>query len=105
MEYWVINYIVQKFIELEELFRLDEMIRAYPKTHLQKFHIRIHKETIQLIKMYNEDRIHTILYFSTNIIYFIILSGYSILVNEKLIILNSWGIPQSPDYSLKVRRR
>lgn len=107
LESWVINWwntsksetllndlqeksIVQKFIELEELFRLDEMIKEYPETHLQKFHIGIHKETIQLIKMYNEDRIHTILHFSTNIIYFIILSGYSILVNEKLIILNSW---------------
>nr|YP_009266718.1 Ycf10 [Erythroxylum novogranatense]ANK79182.1 Ycf10 [Erythroxylum novogranatense] len=77
-------------MELEELFRLDEMIKEYPETDLQKFHIGIHKETIQLIKMYNEDRIHTILHFSTNIIYFIILSGYSILVNEKLIILNSW---------------
>ena len=48
------------------------------------------KETIQLIKTHNEDRIHTILHFSTNIICFLILSGYSILGNQELIILNSW---------------
>nr|ARD03472.1 envelope membrane protein [Chamaebatiaria millefolium] len=82
--------ILKKFIDLEELLRLDEMIKEYPETHLQKPHIEIYKETIQLIKMHNEDRIHTILHFSTNIICFVILSGYSILGNEELVILNSW---------------
>nr|YP_009751124.1 envelope membrane protein [Pyrularia edulis]QIJ98567.1 envelope membrane protein [Pyrularia edulis]QKV09676.1 chloroplast envelope membrane protein [Pyrularia edulis] len=81
--------ILEKFIELEELVLLDEMIKEYPETHLQKLHIGIHKETIQLIKIHNEDHIHTILHFSTNIISFIILSGYSILGNEELVILNS----------------
>nr|YP_009446275.1 chloroplast envelope membrane protein [Symplocos ovatilobata]YP_010183598.1 chloroplast envelope membrane protein [Symplocos coreana]ATY40700.1 chloroplast envelope membrane protein [Symplocos ovatilobata]QVG61720.1 chloroplast envelope membrane protein [Symplocos coreana] len=83
--------ILEKFIELEELLLLDEMIKEYSETHLQKFRIGIHKETIQLIKIYNEDRIHTIFHFSTNIICFIILSGYSILGNEELVILNSWS--------------
>ena len=69
---------------------MDEMIKEYPETHLQKPRIEIYKETIQLIKMHNEDRIHTILHFSTNIICFGILSGYSILGNEELVILNSW---------------
>nr|YP_010314835.1 envelope membrane protein [Cissus antarctica]UNA64400.1 envelope membrane protein [Cissus antarctica] len=82
--------ILEKFIELEELFLLDEMIKECPETHLQKLRMGIHKETIQLIKMYNEDPIHTILHFSTNIIWFVILSGYSILGNEELLILNSW---------------
>ncbi|WJZ97170.1 hypothetical protein VitviT2T_015796 [Vitis vinifera] len=82
--------ILEKFIELEELFLLDEMIKECPETHLQKLRMGIHKETIQLIKMYNEDPIHTILHFSTNIICFVILSGYSILGNEELLILNSW---------------
>uniref|UniRef100_A0A6N2NJ38 Cytochrome f large domain-containing protein n=1 Tax=Salix viminalis TaxID=40686 RepID=A0A6N2NJ38_SALVM len=77
--------ILEKLIEFEELFLLDEMIKEYPETHLQKFRIGIHKETIQLIKMHNADRIYTILHFSTNIICFVILS-----VNEELIILNSW---------------
>nr|QZP42855.1 envelope membrane protein [Camellia chrysanthoides] len=110
MESWVINWwntkqsktylndiqeknILEKFIELEELLLLEEMIKEYSETHLQikNFRIGIHKETIQLIKIYNEDRIHMILHFSTNIICFIILSGYSILGNEELLILNSWA--------------
>nr|YP_010581332.1 envelope membrane protein [Roridula gorgonias]UZT27653.1 envelope membrane protein [Roridula gorgonias] len=108
LESWVINWwntrqsetflndiqeknILEKFIELEELLLLDEMIKEYSETHLQKLRIEIHKETIQLIKIYNEDRIHTILNFSTNLICFIILSGYSILGNEELVILNSWA--------------
>nr|YP_010499007.1 chloroplast envelope membrane protein [Senna corymbosa]YP_010962816.1 chloroplast envelope membrane protein [Senna multiglandulosa]UWS10257.1 chloroplast envelope membrane protein [Senna corymbosa]WNI02357.1 chloroplast envelope membrane protein [Senna multiglandulosa] len=82
--------ILKKFIELEELLLLDEMIKEYPETHLQNLRIGIYKETIQLIKTHNEDRIHTILHFSTNIICFVILSGYSILGNQELIILNSW---------------
>nr|YP_009628005.1 chloroplast envelope membrane protein [Diospyros hainanensis]QBO26735.1 chloroplast envelope membrane protein [Diospyros hainanensis] len=108
LESWVINWwntrqsetflndiqeknILEKFIELEELLLLEEMIKDYSETHLQKLRIGIHKETLQLIKIYNEDRIHTILHFSTNIICFIILSGYSILGNEELVILNSWA--------------
>nr|ATL60677.1 envelope membrane protein [Rondeletia odorata] len=83
--------ILEKFIELEELLVLDEMIEEYSETHLQKLRIAIQKETIQLIKIHNEDQIHTILHFSTNIICFVILSGYSILGNEKLVILNSWA--------------
>nr|QPZ49523.1 envelope membrane protein [Aconitum scaposum var. vaginatum]QPZ49606.1 envelope membrane protein [Aconitum scaposum var. vaginatum] len=82
--------VLEKFIELEELFLLDEMIKEYPDTHIQKFRIGIHKETIQLVKMYNEGHIHTILHFSTNLISFAILSGYSILGNEELVIINSW---------------
>uniref|UniRef100_UPI0031F3E47F envelope membrane carbon uptake protein n=1 Tax=Rhamnella rubrinervis TaxID=2594499 RepID=UPI0031F3E47F len=82
--------ILKKFIELEELSLLDEIIKEYPKTHLQNLHGGIYKETIQLIKMHNEDCIHTILHFSTNIISFVILSGCSILGNEELVILNSW---------------
>lgn len=108
LESWVINWwntsqsetflndiqeknFLEKFIELEELVLLDEMIKEYSETHLQNIGIGIHKETIQLIKIYNEDRIHTILHFSTNLICFIILSGYSILRNEELVILNSWA--------------
>nr|YP_009513489.1 chloroplast envelope membrane protein [Primula handeliana]YP_010875698.1 chloroplast envelope membrane protein [Primula szechuanica]AVK40140.1 chloroplast envelope membrane protein [Primula handeliana]WHE15889.1 chloroplast envelope membrane protein [Primula szechuanica] len=108
LESWVINWwntkqsenflndiqeknILEKFIELEELVLLDEIIKEYSETHLQKLRIGMHKETIQLIKIYNEDYIHTILHFSTNIISFIILSGYSIMGNEELVILNSWA--------------
>nr|YP_010581414.1 envelope membrane protein [Triphyophyllum peltatum]UZT27819.1 envelope membrane protein [Triphyophyllum peltatum] len=82
--------ILEKFIELEEFLLLDEMIKEYPETHLQELRIGIHKETIQLINLHNEDCIHTILHLSTNIISFLILSGYSLLGNEKLLFLNSW---------------
>nr|YP_010419473.1 envelope membrane protein [Laportea canadensis]USG53089.1 envelope membrane protein [Laportea canadensis] len=81
--------ILKKFIELEELSLFNEMIKDYPERRLQKLHAGVYKETIQLIKMHNESRIHTILHFSTNIIYFLILSVYSILANEDLIFLNS----------------
>lgn len=81
--------ILKKFIELEELSLFDEMVKEYPEGRLQKHHARVYKETIRLIKVHNEGRIHTILYFSTNIIYFLILSVYSILGTEELIFLNS----------------
>nr|YP_010148008.1 chloroplast envelope membrane protein [Alstonia scholaris]AWI71584.1 envelope membrane protein [Alstonia scholaris]QQV68367.1 chloroplast envelope membrane protein [Alstonia scholaris] len=83
--------ILEKFIELEELLVLDEMIEEYSETRLHKLRIGIQKETIQLIKIHNEDHIHTIFHFSINIICFVILSGYSILGNEELVILNSWA--------------
>nr|WLS53498.1 envelope membrane protein [Persicaria senticosa] len=104
MESWVTNWwntkqsetllndiqeksLLEKFIELEDLLLLDEVIKEYP---VKSLHIGIHKETIQLIKLYNEDCIHTILSFSTNLICFVILSGYSFIGNEELILLNSW---------------
>nr|WRY72258.1 chloroplast envelope membrane protein [Sclerocactus unguispinus] len=107
LESWVINWwnikqsetllndiqersLLEKFIELEKLRLLDEIIKEYPERHLQKLRIGIHNETIQLIKIHNEGCIHMILHLSTNIIYFLILSGYSILGNKELILLNSW---------------
>ena len=82
--------VLEKFLELEELFLLDEMIKEYPETHIKKLRIGIHKETIQLVKTDNEYHLHIILHLSTNIICFTILSGYFILGNEELVILNSW---------------
>nr|YP_010977351.1 envelope membrane protein [Caroxylon nitrarium]WOA00493.1 envelope membrane protein [Caroxylon nitrarium] len=80
---------LERFIELKELHLLDEMIKEYPETHLPKLCRGIHNETIQLMKMHNEDCIHMVLHFSTNLICFFILSGYSILGNKELILLNS----------------
>nr|YP_010184211.1 envelope membrane protein [Streptopus obtusatus]QVG63057.1 envelope membrane protein [Streptopus obtusatus] len=107
LEPWVINWwntqqsetflndiqeksVLEGFIELEELFLLDEMIKEYPETHIQKLRIGLHKETIQLVKTHDEYHLHIIFNFSTNIICFAILSGYFILGNEELVILNSW---------------
>nr|AKZ30726.1 envelope membrane protein [Scaevola tomentosa] len=83
--------ILEKFIELEELLLLEEMIKEYSETHLQNLRIGIHKETIQLIKIHDKGRLHPILHLSTNIISFIILSGFSLLGNKELVILNSWA--------------
>nr|AKZ30921.1 envelope membrane protein [Goodenia filiformis] len=83
--------ILEKFIELEELLLLEEMIKEYSDTHLRNLRIAIHKETIQLIKIDNKGRLHTILHLSTNIIFFIILSGFFVLGNKELVILNSWA--------------
>nr|AXY93731.1 envelope membrane protein [Calochilus caesius] len=82
--------VLEKFMELEELFLLDEMIKEYSETHMQRLHIGIHKETIQLVKRHNEYHFHIILHFWTNIICFAILSVYFVLGNEELFILNSW---------------
>nr|AKZ30528.1 envelope membrane protein [Goodenia discophora] len=83
--------ILEKFIELEELLLLEEMIKEYSDTHFPNLRIAIHKETIQLIKIHNKGRLHTILHLSTNIISFIILSGFFVLSNKELVILNSWA--------------
>ena len=91
LESWIINWwntrqsetflndiqeknVLEKFLELEELFLLDEMIKEYPETHIQKLRIGIHKETIQLVKRHNEYHLHIILHLSTDIICFAILS-------------------------------
>nr|YP_010386928.1 cloroplast envelope membrane protein [Pleione scopulorum]UPO66771.1 cloroplast envelope membrane protein [Pleione scopulorum] len=82
--------VLEKFMELEELFLLDEMIKEYSETHMQSLRIGMHKETIQLVQRHNESHFHIILHFSTNLICFAILSGYFVLGNEELFILNSW---------------
>nr|YP_009973756.1 chloroplast envelope membrane protein [Ruppia brevipedunculata]QNH93563.1 chloroplast envelope membrane protein [Ruppia brevipedunculata] len=82
--------VLERFIELEELLLLDEIIKEYPGTHIKKLGIDVHKETLQLVKTHNEYHLHIILNFSTNLICFTILSGYFIMRNKELAILNSW---------------
>ncbi|WP_411024221.1 hypothetical protein, partial [Salmonella sp. s58408] len=53
--------ILKKFIEFEELFFLDDMLKECPETHLQNLSTGIYKETIQLIKTHNEDRSKSLL--------------------------------------------
>nr|YP_010987902.1 cytochrome f [Orchis militaris]WON66333.1 envelope membrane carbon uptake protein [Orchis militaris] len=79
--------VLEKFMELEELFLLDEMIKEYSETHMQRLRIG---ETIKLVKRHNESHFYIISHFSTNLICFAILSGYFVLGNEELFILNSW---------------
>lgn len=82
--------VLERFIEFEELLLLDKILKESKDTHIQKLPIRIHKEAMQLVKTHNEYHLHLILHFSTNLICFSILSGYFLLRNEELVILNSW---------------
>uniref|UniRef100_A0A8I6XZN4 Uncharacterized protein n=1 Tax=Hordeum vulgare subsp. vulgare TaxID=112509 RepID=A0A8I6XZN4_HORVV len=66
------------------------MIKGKLKTHVQKPPTGIHKEIIQWVKINNEDHLHIILHFSTNIICLAILSDSFFLGKEELVILNSW---------------
>nr|YP_010158637.1 envelope membrane protein [Campanula zangezura]QRG30890.1 envelope membrane protein [Campanula zangezura] len=108
LESWVINWwntgqsenflndiqeksMIEKFIELEELLLFDEIIKEYSETQRQNLRIGIHTAIIQLSKIQNEERIHTILHLSTNIISFVILIAYSILGKKELVIINSWA--------------
>ncbi|RYR65521.1 hypothetical protein Ahy_A03g011451 [Arachis hypogaea] len=54
------------------------MLKEYPELRSQNLRTKIYKETIQLITTHNEDRIHAILHFSTNILSFVILSVWVI---------------------------
>nr|YP_009466486.1 chloroplast envelope membrane protein [Genlisea repens]AUN28541.1 chloroplast envelope membrane protein [Genlisea repens] len=82
--------LLEKFLELEEILFVDQIIKESSERDLQKFTIEVHKETLQLIKIHNADRIHMILHFSTNLICFVILIGYSIFGNKELVRFNSW---------------
>nr|AIN75586.1 chloroplast envelope membrane protein [Campanula americana] len=82
---------LEKFIELEDLMLFDELIKEYSETSRQNLRIGIHTTIIQLSKIDNEERIHTILHLSTNIISLIILIAYSILGKKELVIINSWA--------------
>ncbi|KAH9669969.1 chloroplast envelope membrane protein [Citrus sinensis] len=66
------------------------MIKEFMERRLEKLCIGLYKETIQLIKMHDEDHINTIFHFSTNTICFVILSGYSIVCSEELFTLSCW---------------
>nr|YP_010291027.1 envelope membrane protein [Juncus bufonius]ULQ66617.1 envelope membrane protein [Juncus bufonius] len=85
------RHVLERFIEVEELFLLDGVIKEYPKTSIKKLPIGIQKETIQLVKTENKYNLDILFNFSTNIISFTILSSYLILSNEELCILNSWS--------------
>jgi hypothetical protein len=66
------------------------MVEDSSGTDSKDLHIEIHKETIQLVEMYNEDCIKIISYLLINLIGFAFISAYLILGKNKLGILNSW---------------
>nr|YP_004891414.1 putative heme-binding protein [Pseudotsuga sinensis var. wilsoniana]YP_010184906.1 envelope membrane protein [Pseudotsuga brevifolia]YP_010204465.1 envelope membrane carbon uptake protein [Pseudotsuga sinensis]QVH34585.1 envelope membrane protein [Pseudotsuga brevifolia]UAV84890.1 envelope membrane carbon uptake protein [Pseudotsuga sinensis]BAK86587.1 putative heme-binding protein [Pseudotsuga sinensis var. wilsoniana]BDI62994.1 putative heme-binding protein [Pseudotsuga sinensis var. wil len=80
---------LESFEKIEELFLLERMLEDSSGTHSQDLR-ELHKETIQLVEMYNEDCIQIISNVLTNLIGFVLISAYLILGKNKLAILNSW---------------
>lgn len=90
---------LEKLQEIEELSWLDQII-ASPSLERQSQDLgdEIHRQIIALVRNCNGNSIGTILHLSTDIIYFITLSGLFILGKDRLVILNSWA--QELFYSL-----
>jgi len=82
--------VLGRFEKIEELFLLERMVEDSSGTDSKDLRIEIHKETIQLVEMYNEDCIKIISHLLTNLIGFAFISAYLILGKNKLGILNSW---------------
>nr|YP_009346598.1 Ycf10 [Huperzia serrata]APF31866.1 Ycf10 [Huperzia serrata] len=79
--------------EVEELLWLDEVMLAdssSSEVQSQDLNRQIHDKTIQLVAMYNEDSIQTILHLLTDIIYFAIPSASFISGKKRLAVMNSW---------------
>nr|QWW93118.1 chloroplast envelope membrane protein [Fossombronia mylioides] len=90
---------LKKLQEIEELFWLDKvMTYSSKKIQSQDLTKEIHKQTIELVQIYNNDSIQIVLHLLTDFICFITLSGLFILGKERLVILNSWA--QELFYSL-----
>nr|YP_009925591.1 envelope membrane protein [Phlegmariurus carinatus]QNH82374.1 envelope membrane protein [Phlegmariurus carinatus]WBV80280.1 envelope membrane carbon uptake protein [Phlegmariurus squarrosus] len=79
--------------EMEELLWLDEVMlsdSSSSEVQSQDLNTQIHDKTIQLVAMYNEDSIQTILHLLTDIIYFAIPSASFISGKKRLAVMNSW---------------
>nr|YP_009867687.1 envelope membrane protein [Hygroamblystegium varium var. humile]QKG04864.1 envelope membrane protein [Hygroamblystegium varium var. humile] len=82
---------LKRLQEIEELIWLDKiMVNSLKEIKSYDLNIEIHQKTIQLVKIYNENSLNTLLQLLTDIIYFIILSAVFILGKKRLAILNSW---------------
>nr|YP_011003762.1 envelope membrane protein [Lycopodium japonicum]WPS66333.1 envelope membrane protein [Lycopodium japonicum] len=81
---------LKRLQEVEELLWLDEVMSTSSEVQSQDLNIQIHEKTIQLVMMYNEDSIQTILHLLTDIIYFVIPSASFISGKKRLAVMNSW---------------
>ena len=63
---------LESFEKIEELFLLERMLEDSSGTHSQDLR-ELHKETIQLVEMYNEDCIQIISNVLTNLIGFVLI--------------------------------
>lgn len=82
---------LKRLQQIEELVWLDKiMLNSLKEQQSQDLNIEIHQKTIQLVKIYNENSLNTLLHLLTDIVYFITLSAVFILGKQRLAILNSW---------------
>nr|BDN79701.1 envelope membrane carbon uptake protein [Ditrichum rhynchostegium] len=82
---------LKRLQQIEELVWLEKiMVNSLKEIHSQDLNIEIHQKTIQLVKIYNENSLNTLLHLLTDIICFITLSAVFILGKQRLAILNSW---------------
>jgi hypothetical protein len=82
---------LKRLQQIEELVWLDKiMLNSLKEQQSQDLNVEIHQKTIQLVKIYNENSLNTLLHLLTDIVYFITLSAVFILGKQRLAILNSW---------------
>jgi hypothetical protein len=82
---------LKRLQQIEELVWLDKiMVNSLKEPQSQDLNIEIHQKTIQLVKIYNENSLNTLLHLLTDIVYVITLSAVFILGKQRLAILNSW---------------
>nr|YP_009732875.1 chloroplast envelope membrane protein [Diphyscium foliosum]QHU77182.1 chloroplast envelope membrane protein [Diphyscium foliosum] len=82
---------LKRLQEIEELVWLDKiMVNSLNEIQSQDLNMEIHQRTIQLVKVYNENSLNTLLDLLTDTICFVTLSVLFILGKKRLAILNSW---------------
>nr|QFQ51615.1 chloroplast envelope membrane protein [Leucobryum juniperoideum] len=82
---------LKRLQQIEELIWLDKiMVNSLREIQAQDLNIEIHQKTLQLVRVYNENSLNTLLHLLTDIICFITLSAIFIFGKQRLAILNSW---------------
>nr|YP_005352964.1 chloroplast envelope membrane protein [Mankyua chejuensis]ADZ47996.1 chloroplast envelope membrane protein [Mankyua chejuensis]AJJ48626.1 envelope membrane protein [Mankyua chejuensis] len=81
---------LEKLRELEELLWLDKLMADSDKISMQDLSMEIHRETVQLVAIYNEESIQIISHLLTDIISFVTLGFLLAIGHERFAVLNSW---------------
>jgi hypothetical protein len=76
--------------EMEELLWLDIMIADIPKKNLKEISVQIHQNTVELVEIYNQNSIDTILYLLLDLLSFSTIALLLTWGKKRLAILNSW---------------
>jgi hypothetical protein len=76
--------------EMEELLWLDIMIADIPKKNLKEISVQIHQNTVELVEIYNQNSIDTILYLLLDLLSFSTIALLLTWGKKRWAILNSW---------------